>query len=292
MQGAPRRWLIKILLVVTVMLSSACSRLLFYPDSDWQRTPADVGVAYRDIHLTAADGIALSAWWLPAQGEPRGTVLFLHGNAENISTHLASVYWLPEQGYQVLLLDYRGYGKSQGSPSLPEVFLDIDAALDWLLASGELRDQPLYVLGQSLGASLASYSLASHPQALARLDGVVLDAAFTGYSDIAQEVASRSWLTWLFQYPVAWSMPSGFDPVDHIAAIAPVPVLIVHGRQDQVIPYAHGQALMAAAGSPKSMLSYDGPHIATFMDMENRQHLLTFLRDAPARKRAASAAPE
>ena len=82
-------------------------------------TPARIGLAYQDVYLPTPDGVRLHGWYLPAQGEARGTLLFLHGNAENISTHIASVYWLPAQHYNVLLIDYRGYGESTGTPTLP-----------------------------------------------------------------------------------------------------------------------------------------------------------------------------
>ena len=254
--------------------------MMFYPTTQWVRTPAQLGIEYEDLEIRSSDGTRLSAWWLKASGKPKGTVVFFHGNAENISTHIGSVYWLPEQGYQVLLLDYRGYGHSEGTPVFPEVLDDIVASLEWVLDDSQVQALPVYVLGQSLGATMSGYVVATRPELRARLTGVVLDAAFTRYSEMARDIAARSWLTWAFQYPVAWSMPDGYDLLDHIPQVSPVPLLLIHGTQDEIIPFANGEKLFIAAGEPKRFLQYDGPHIATFRDLELREMLLAFFTDA------------
>lgn len=278
------RSLAKILLPLALAaLLAGCGGLLFYPSRQLVRTPLDLGLAYRDVELTAADGTPLAAWWLEAQGPPRGTVLFLHGNAENVSTHIGSVYWLPAEGYQVLLLDYRGYGRSGGSAALPAVFGDVRAAFDWLAREPAARGVPLYLLGQSLGASLGGYLAGTEPALRDRLAGVVLDAGFARYSWIAREVAARSPLTWLVQWPAAWSMPDGYDLLDAVAGIHPVPVLLVHGTADDIVPYRHAEALFAAAREPRYLLSYDGPHIGSFRDPEIRRALLAFFADPGTR---------
>lgn len=266
-------------LLLLPLLLGSCSRLLFVPMKPLLRTPAELGLQYRDVTLQAADGTRLAAWWLPAQGEPQGTVLFLHGNAENISTHIASVWWLPAAGYQVLLLDYRGFGDSQGSPRLPAVFGDIRAALDWLATDPESRGRPLYLLGQSLGASLGGYLAGSDPAVRARFAGVVLDAGFARYGWIAREVASRSWLTWPLQWPVAWSMPDGYDLLDQVGHISPVPLLLIHGRSDPIVGFHHAESLRAAARPPSALLAYDGGHIDSFRQPQVRAALLRFLAE-------------
>ncbi|WP_390615524.1 alpha/beta hydrolase [Maricurvus nonylphenolicus] len=271
-----------ILALVFVGCLSGCNNLLFYPSKQWRQTPADLNLEYQDITLSAADGTRLSAWWLPAQREVKGSVLFLHGNAENISTHIHSVSWLPAQGYQVLLLDYRGYGHSAGSPSLPEVFSDIEAGLTWLVEAPETQGKPKIVLGQSLGAAMGGYvigrstNLSSAPWR-EYLDAVILDSGFTGYRAIAREAAASHWLTWSLQYPVSLVMPGDYDLLDVVGNISPVPLLLIHGTQDRVIPYHHVETLFAAANNPKSKLRFDGPHIATFNDKENQQLVLEFL---------------
>jgi len=260
------------------ILLEGCSGLLFQPYNELVRTPADVGIEYIDVNLQAADGTALHGWWLKAQGEAKGSVYFLHGNAENISTHIASVYWLPAAGYQVLLLDYRGFGQSKGAPHLPAVFLDIEAGFTWLQEQPSARDKPIFLFGQSLGAAMGSYLAATDTNMQNSLDGVILESSFTRYRTITKDVASRHWLTWAFQWPAAWSMPRKYDPLDYIGAISPRPLLLMHGTQDQVVPFSQAEELFEAANEPKLMLSYNGSHIGAMMNPKFRQVMLDFMQ--------------
>lgn len=264
------------------LMLGGCSGMMFFPMKQLLRTPADLGLGYRDVALHTADGVDLHGWWLDTREPVRGTVLFLHGNAENISTHIGSVSWLPAAGYQVLLIDYRGFGRSGGTPQFPAVLADIRAAFEWLLHEPAAADRPLFLLGQSIGASLGGYLAGTSPELRSRLSAVVLDAGFARYSWIAREVAARSPLTWALQGPIAWSMPDGYDLLDVIGRIAPVPLLIIHGRADEIVPYRHALALYAAAREPRHLLSYDGPHIGGFQDARIRSAVLEFFADAAA----------
>jgi uncharacterized protein len=112
--------------------------MFFQPQRALIETPERAGLRYETVTLRAADGVELFTWFLPARGAAEATVLFLHGNAENISTHFFNVAWMPAEGFNVLALEYRGYGKSGGVPSLAGVQLDIDAALKTLLARSDV----------------------------------------------------------------------------------------------------------------------------------------------------------
>ncbi|WNC70901.1 alpha/beta hydrolase [Thalassotalea psychrophila] len=271
---------LKYILLVTTLFISGCQGLLFYPSKEMVRTPADVDLTYDDIYLESLDGTKLNGWFLMVEKdvEIKGTVYFLHGNAQNISHHLASVYWLPEQGYQVFLLDYRGYGNSAGTPLLSDVLTDINSGFEYISNHPKTQNKPLYLLGQSLGASMSGYLVGSQPQMRDKLSAVILDAAFSSYADASQHVASQSWITWLFQYPVAWSMPDNYDLIDVVDKISPTPLLIIHGKQDNIISYQHSQVLLAKAKQPKALLSYNGGHIATFNDVGNQQLLVDFMQ--------------
>lgn len=269
------------LLLLMSLLLCGCEGLLFFPQQQLLRNPADVGLNYQDVKITLDDGNTIHGWWLPATGRVQATVLFAHGNAENISTHLASVYWLPAQGVNVLLIDYRGYGQSSGSPSIVSAQADVTAGLAWLATQASAHDTPWFVLGQSLGASVAGVAVARSANKYPNMAGVILDAGFSRYGDIAQEVAAGNWLTWPFQCLARWGMPDGQDLIDEVAAIAPLPLLLIHGRQDPVVPYAHAVALYEAAQPPRRLLSYDGGHIETFNQTssaaQNREQLLDFI---------------
>jgi len=180
------------------------------------------------------------------------------------------------------LLDYRGFGESHGAPHLPAVFLDINAGFTWLLEQPTTRDKPIFLFGQSLGAAMGSYLAATDADMQSALDGVILESSFTRYRTITKDVASRHWLTWAFQWPAAWSMPRQFDPLDYIGAISPRPLLLIHGTQDNIVPFNQAEELFAAAQQPKLLLRYDGPHIGAMMDPELRQAMLDFMQGRPS----------
>lgn len=267
------------LLLGGLMLLSSCSRLVFYPYDKLIRTPADVSLAYRDVYLQTSDNVKVHAWFLETSEPAKGTVLFLHGNGENISTHIASVGWLPSEGYQVLLLDYRGYGVSQGTPTLSGAIKDIASAIQWLESSPQVNSKPLYMLGQSLGASLAIYT-AGQPEYKDTFDGVIAEAGFTGYRDIASDFMRRSKLFRWFRYPLSFVLTGEYAAKDAVAHIAPTPLLIIHSPDDQVIPYKHGMTLYSLAEQPKSLLTTKGRHIISFAFAEYREELVRFLGGA------------
>lgn len=256
---------------------AACSSILFYPSTAHVRTPAQLGLSYQDVRLRTSDAVSLHGWFLDAQREARGTVFFLHGNAENISTHIRSVAWLPSEGYQVLLLDYRGYGLSAGTPTLPAVFEDLDTAFRWLIEQPQVRNKPIFVLGQSLGANLAAYYLGEDDEARRQIAGLVLDAPFASYRDLVRQKLAISWLTWPFQAVLSWLVPDRYSPIRNISAIAPIPLLVVASEIDPIVPIEHTRALFLAAPQPKTMHVYRGPHVSTFTQRENRDVLLEFL---------------
>lgn len=265
-------------ILLSTLWLSGCSNLtslLFYPQSQYLRTPADLELEYEQIEIKAEDGTELVSWFLPGQvtrQEPP-IVLFLHGNAENISTHIGSVYWLPEQGVDVFLLDYRGFGHSKGSPFIPAVFQDVEASLIWLRQ--RFPERRIYILGQSIGAAIATTSMAMFKDEY-EISGLILDASLTGYQDIAQEVLGRSPITWI-AWPLAWLLPTKWDPMDYIEQISPQPILMFHSQADAVLPYESGRVLFKQAKEPKFWYESKGGHIQSFNYQEYRDVLLDFI---------------
>lgn len=269
---------------------SACSNLtglLFYPQSQYLRTPTDIQLDYEDVIIQTSDGTELASWFLPAQrafhddknvasanSNKSPIILFLHGNAENISTHIGSVYWLPEEGVGVFLLDYRGFGHSQGTPFIPAVFQDVEASLIWLRQ--RFPERRIYILGQSIGAAIATTSMAMFKDKYS-ISGLILDASLTGYRDIAQEVLGRSPITW-FVWPLTWLLPTKWDPIDYIAQISPKPILMFHSKDDRVLPYDSGLELFEHANEPKTWQESKGDHIQSFNFLDYRDALMNFLR--------------
>jgi len=262
--------------LVFVLMLSGCSGFFFYPMTEWVQNPARQGLDYEDVVLIHPNGLRIHGWWLPsATDEVRGTVYHLHGNAENISTHMMNVAWLPAEGYQVLVLDYRGYGLSEGEPSLPEVQQDVQLGLDWLYATDRV-EPPLIVFGQSLGAALAT-SVVGKEANNGRADCVILEAPFTGYRDITRDVMRKSWMLWPFSFVVAPLMPDEGRPADRVGGIAPRPLLIMHSEDDEVIPFEHGKALFEAAEQPKTFQRLKGSHIQSTGSRGVQERLLAFM---------------
>lgn len=260
-----------------LLAMTGCSGILFFPQKRQIMTPDQLNIEYEDIFLESSDNVTVHGWWLKATAPVRGTVYFLHGNAENISTHIRNIYWLPRRGYQVFLIDYRGFGLSTGTPNLPGALEDIRTGFQFVLDRNAEHGTPVYLLGQSLGASMGLYFAATDPAAAQHLNAVIGDAAFSRYSDIARHVAGQSWLTWAIQYPVSWSMIRDYDPIDYVADISPVRLLLIHSRDDQIIPYINSQQLFAAASPPKTFYETRGPHTATFRSEQNREYLLNYM---------------
>jgi fermentation-respiration switch protein FrsA (DUF1100 family) len=264
-------------LLLCLLLLPGCTGVFFRPQSAMVITPAQIGLAYRDIEIPSLDGVRLHAWYLPARGDAKGTVLFLHGNAQNISTHIASVYWLPSQGYNVLLLDYRGYGSSAGKASLEGSMLDIQAAIGWLASRPEVRTRGMAVLGQSLGASMAVYAVAHSPYR-AEIRALVIDSAFSGFRSIVREKLADWWLTWSLQWPLSFTVNDKYSPLYAIAAVSPVHLLIIHCEHDRVVPVHHAEELYTAARQPKELwLVAKGGHIQALTQEEQRRRLTLYL---------------
>ncbi len=269
------------LLIFFALFLQGCSALLFYPDRHLAMTPDQVKLEYRDIDLNAADGTRLHAWWLPAKAgvEVKGTVLHLHGNGGNVASHLGGSWWLPAQGYQVLLLDYRGYGHSEGSPSLPEIYQDIDAAFAWLDQAPDVQGKPLVLLGQSIGGALAVHYLAEHPGPRRQLKALVLDGVPASYRDVAQYSLSNAWITWPLQVPLSWLVPDGDSAIRSIGELKGLPMLIYHSIDDPVVPFSNGVRLYQAAPPPRVFQPTRGGHVQTFADSTWRKVMLRYLED-------------
>lgn len=254
-------------------------------------TPEQIGLAYQDVYLPGSEGQKLHAWWLPAQGKAAGTVLFLHGNAENISTHIASVYWLPAQHYNVLLLDYSGYGRSQGAPSVAGAQRDINSAMEILLQRTDIDHQRIVVFGQSLGGALSIYYVAHSPYRQ-HIKALIVESSFTSYVDIVREKLDAHWLTWPIQWPLSLTIDDTYSPLPEVAKVSPIPLLIIHGDKDPVVPLHHGHELFAAAAQPKDFwLVAGGAHIEAFRHKVYQERLVQYLQQVLTTGAAPAAKP-
>jgi len=267
-------------IIMIVLFISACSKIIFRPNRIRYNTPEQLGLRHRNVIISINENERLHGWFLLSTNEPKGTVFYLHGNAQNISAHINNVSWLPEKGYQVFLLDYRGYGCSSGSPNISRALQDISAGFDWLFNQSQVKELPIYLLGQSLGASLGAYFIGTRHQVKNRLAGVILDAGFANLRTIVREKLGEFWLTWPLQYPLSWLFANKYNADKVIQNISPIPLLIIHSIDDKVIPPSHGRKLYELAGQPKYYMETEGMHISTFKSNDNRQQVVEFMEQS------------
>lgn|SRR5690554_4590215 len=267
-----------LLLFFTCSLLSACAQHIFYPNSRvWQNTPINIGYHYQNHFIKAHDGVLLNFWQIKTQQSiPLGAVLYIHGNAKNISEHLPQIVWLLEAGYDVVMPDYRGFGASQGQIDLAESTQDIQLVMTWFLYQYDGKNT--WLLGQSLGAALSAY-VAGHDKTLRHaFNGVILDSGFSSFRTIGQDVFARHWFTWPLQHPLSCFMPKGYDAIKQIANFSPTPLLLLHSKGDTVVPYYHSEELYKAAKEPKALITYTGWHVQGFKIGEVREQVLAFMR--------------
>ena len=242
---------------LVIVLAGCIERMFFYPDSATYTTPAQLGVRAEDVRIVTADGSRLHGWFLPVVGNAKGTVLHLHGNAANVSNHLPLVSWLPARGYNVLMVDYRGFGRSEGKPSLDGVVDDAAAALAYLRTRPDVDATRLIMFGQSIGGATALRLLARDARGV-RLG--VIDSAFASYRGIARDATAGGPLAPIAALTVGVLPGPDKDPITALKSIR-VPLIFVHGARDTIIPAVNSEKLHAAAAGSQHWNVPDAMHI-------------------------------
>ena len=244
-------------LALSLLLGGCANSLFYYPDRQDYEPRLTNPIPHEDVWLDTTDGLRLHAWWMKAQGEAKATVVFLHGNAQNLTSHAAYVDWLPAAGYNVLIVDYRGYGLSVGTPSRQGVLDDARTAYFHALRRPGVSPEKMILLGQSLGGANA-LTLAGREK-LPGLRAVIADSAFSNYGRIGREkilqIPVLGYLLWPFS-PLIVS--SGLSPDKTVDRIAPVPLLLIAGDRDEVVPSTHSDRLFDRAGEPKLIWTIHG----------------------------------
>ena len=224
-------------------------RMLYFPTSEIEATPHDIGLDYEDVSFAAADGVTLHGWHVPAQAG-RATLLFMHGNAGNISHRLDSIRLFHGLSLDIFIFDYRGYGRSGGQPDERGTYLDARAAWDTLLARG-VDPKRIILFGRSLGGPIAA-TLAAEVEPAA----LIVESTFTSAADVAATL-----YPWL---PVRTLMRFEYDTRARLRERT-CPLLIVHSEDDELIGYSHALALYADAPEPKQLLTIQGTHATGFL---------------------------
>lgn len=238
-------------------------------------TPAAHGLRYEDVSIRTEDGEALHAWWVPAP-DARGAVVLFHGNAGNISHRIDYARMFRALGYGTLLVDYRGYGKSTGSPSEQGTYRDALASWRWLTETRGVSAGDVVVFGESLGGAVACWLAERHsPRAL------VLASTFTSVPDLGAEIYPF--------LPVRLISRFQYNTLECVPKVS-APVLVIHSPRDDIVPYAHGKKLFEAAREPRQFLEVRGGHNDgfVFMHPEWVSALGAFLERAEVSARGAA----
>ena len=251
-------WKLALLVLMTVGLLSAYlyvmqSRMIFYPNMPGgalTATPREIGLDYEDVDFSASDGVRLHGWFVPALNA-RETVLFFPGNAGNISHRLESISLFHRLGLNVFIIDYRGYGRSEGSISEHGSYLDAEGAWSWLVNTRGLPADEIVVFGRSLGGAVATWLAQRHPPA-----ALILESTFTSVPAMAKRFYPF--------LPVRLITRFHYDSLARVGELT-CPLLVAHSRDDEIIPYQEGRLLFDAANEPKRFLNIRGGHNDGFL---------------------------
>ena len=227
-------------------------RVLFFPTKEMVHTPSDMGLYYHDVWLTAQDGAKLHGWFVP--GTSGYTLIWFHGNAGNISYRVDNLLLFNKRlGVSALIIDYRGYGRSEGTPSERGMYMDAEAALEYLRSSAyNVQDDKLIFFGRSLGCAVAVEMATRHkPRA------VILESPFTSIEAIAKIARPKPFAFLPLHHVVMWLLKSRFDSLAKMDGIQS-PVLILHGSDDDIIGIDMAQELFDAAREPKRFYEIQG----------------------------------
>ncbi len=216
--------------------------LVYFPARTLDSTPADLGMDYEDVYFEASDGVKLHGWYVPGDGDV--CVVWFHGNAGNIGHRVYNLALMHSRvGASVFLFDYRGYGRSEGSPSEPGLYLDAEAAVEQAKLRCGVGDEGIVLFGRSLGGAVAVEMATRRP-----FRSVVVESAFTSVKAMAR-VSNRLISRFLPPFVI---VKARYDNLAKIPS-ALSPVLIVHGDADRTVPYRMGLALYEVAPEPKAV---------------------------------------
>jgi hypothetical protein len=237
------------------------AHFIYFPTRSIEATPAIIGLAYETVEIRTEDGVNLSGWFIPAEGA-KNIVLFFHGNAGNISHRLASIEMYHHLGLNVFIIDYRGYGQSEGQPGEAGTYLDALAAWRYLVEERQIEPARIIIYGESLGGAVGAWLAERHPPG-----AFMIASTFTSIPDMAAR-----------QYPIFPVRLLARIQYNTLARLPRIqaPILIAHSPDDEIVPYSHAQQLFEAAPEPKTFLKLRGGHNDGFI--LSRQQLETGLK--------------
>jgi len=231
--------------LVGLLLFLFQAKLVYFPSLDMEGSPSDAGLAFEPVSIKTVDGVTLSGWFV-LSNQHSVVLLFLHGNGGNISHRLESLRQFHAIGFSTLIIDYRGYGQSEGETTEEGTYRDAEAAWKFLTIDRGIREEDIVLLGRSLGGAIAA-----HLATLVKPRALVLESTFTSIPDRGSEIYPY--------FPVRLLSRIEYNTLSKLQAVR-CPVLVVHSPEDEIVPFNHGQRLFNAATPPKEFLQIQGGH--------------------------------
>ncbi|HEY9830344.1 MAG TPA: alpha/beta fold hydrolase, partial [Stenomitos sp.] len=243
MGGLASTYLLACLLLLVVQ-----RHLIFRPTDEIQKTPADLNLRYQEVWLPIQTGFGkverIHGWWIPTNKPKLGTLLYLHGNGINIGANVNQARRFRQMGFSVLLIDYRGYGRSEGGiPSESRMYQDAETAWNYLVKKRDVPASQIYLYGHSLGGAVAIELARRNPEAA----GLIVQSSFTSMQQMVERQPK------LRLFPVNLLLTQRFDSVAKVKSLK-MPILFVHGTADPYIPATMSKTLYTKAPQPKQLL--------------------------------------
>lgn len=263
-----------------IPLLTACTSFLYYPESRKYIDEQKLSPGPRSVYVKSTQDSQLMSWFFEANQKKSKpiTVIFTHGNGQNMSTHFRSLYWLLNHGINYLIVGYPGYGPNAGSPS-PETTVEATTlAMDWVFKNRP--NDAVFLFGQSLGGNVALQALSESSHAT-QFCGVGIESSFASYKQAAQGILSKHWLLWSFQWLPYLVISDTKSIAKNFKKLPKVPYLVIHGDQDQVISNQLGQDLFDQLPEGQKVFwpIKGGRHINTFIHHPRyREQFLQFIQ--------------
>ncbi len=227
---------------------------VFFPFRTIEATPENINIPFEGVYLETKDNIKLNGWFVP-YGDAKYTILFFHGNAGNISHRLEKIKILHDLGLNVFMIDYRGYGRSEGVPSEKGLYLDAESAYAYLTDNLKIRQENIILYGESLGCSVAVYIGAER-----KVKGIILEGGFSSVRDIARKY---------YPYIPSFVIADRFNSLSRIQKIN-IQKLFIHSKNDEIIPFKLAVKLFDLAPRPKELVEITGGHNTAFLDSKEK----------------------
>lgn len=239
------------------LTESVVEKFLFFPTKVHSYHPSQTNGPFEDLFFDASPGLRLHAWFFSGKRTDR-TLLYLHGNAGNIGDRVDKIQFLRKLGWNIFAFDYQGYGLSQGSPSIEGVLTDSRSALHYLTGKIGIPNDQIVLFGESLGGAMAVDLAHEEPVA-----AVILESTFTSLRDLAHEV---------YRFLPSGIAPDVYRSLENIRHVK-APVLVIHGVEDEIVPFSMGKKLFDAAPHPKRLFSVPKAHHNDVYEVAKTEYL-------------------